>query len=140
MVIDITAIYDDGSRPADVSLPTDARTALALTIGDAAQIRVRLVTRSGTRVKLATGDRLVLTARTPASPLQKQIFQKTISGPVAVAGTAVNIYTFAIASTDLARLGSIRRLVIDVVFVTGGASYAVLPASTLTLSSGSVVS
>ena len=139
MVIDVIAIYDDGSRPADPSLPADPRVAIALAIGDAAKVRVRLVTRSGVRVKLASGDRLVLTARTPANPQQKQIFQKTIAGPVVSTG-AFNVYSFAIASTDLARLGSIRRLVFDIVLVTGGASYTVLRASTLSLGGGSVVS
>lgn len=67
MIIDVTAVYDDGTRPYADDIRRDPHAALRWPCGVDVTIRVRLVNPAGAPVELDLDgdDTLILNARTP---------------------------------------------------------------------------
>lgn len=133
MVIDLLAVFDDGARPVDPKIPTDLRRALTIAVGESFTFRVLVKTAAGAPFRAITGDILLLTARTPASPGQRRLFQKT--GTKMVGGWfADGTYEFTGTPADTMALGDIRRAFVDIRLTrSGGAAFVIFPSSTLTL-------
>lgn len=126
MVIQITGVLEDGA-PAAQWVPFDARAPIEIPSGITTTIVMRLVTRAGVAVRLASGDQLLLTAR--ESTIRPSRLYFTASA-VAVPDLGPGMYRFTIQTDTTKYLGGLNG-VYDVRLVRSGYADSVIPTSAI---------